>query len=189
MTALPPLPWDNHKLAPSDLGVNDLQRVYSGYQFAALREVEEEVGVRLDVSALRPWARWVTPAIEPKRYDTLFFLARWPADAAIQVDGKETVLHRWLTPSAALEANGRGDISLPPPTQVTLAELAAIGSTEALFAEVSSVPEIVPSLVSKDQALWLVLPGDPWHDAVPSRPWPAGLPTRAKISDAGIRFA
>src|SRR5215212_9465876 len=41
----------------------------------AVRETEEETGVRLDPGELLPWAHWVTPEFEPRRYDTYFFLA------------------------------------------------------------------------------------------------------------------
>src|SRR5438105_1907396 len=42
---------------------------------AGVREVEEECGVKLDVRGLKPFARWVTPEVEPKRFDARFFVA------------------------------------------------------------------------------------------------------------------
>ncbi|MCC6809237.1 MAG: NUDIX hydrolase [Deltaproteobacteria bacterium] len=190
VTALRRVPWTKHALRPADLGLNDEQRAYVAYLAAAAREVKEEVGLDVAIGSLVPWSRWITPVVEPKRYDTLFFLARVPPGADVQIDGDETVLHRWLTPAAAFEAQGRGEISLPPPTQVTLRELAGFASVDALFAAATQaeVPEVFPELVAKDDALWLVLPGDPWHSQKALRPWPDGLPTRAKV-DNGIRFA
>ena len=40
----------------------------------AVRETEEETGVVLDPDELRPWAHWITPEFEPRRYDTYFYV-------------------------------------------------------------------------------------------------------------------
>lgn len=181
-------PWTGHAQPVANLGLDE-QRAYAAYRAAALREVQEEVGVALVDSALVPWARWITPAIEPKRYDTLFFLARLPNDAVVETDGGETVMHRWLTPAAAFEAQEKGEITLPPPTQVTLRELMEHPSVGALFAAAKVVPEVFPELVERDGEHWLVLPGDPWLARPTARPWPAGMPTRANLSAGGpLRF-
>ena len=44
----------------------------------ALRETEEETGVRFDAADLQDWAHWITPELEPRRYDTQFFVAALP---------------------------------------------------------------------------------------------------------------
>ncbi|MBI5477314.1 MAG: NUDIX domain-containing protein, partial [Deltaproteobacteria bacterium] len=41
----------------------------------------QEAGLEPDVGRLHPWARFVTPSFEPKRFDARFFLAVVPADA------------------------------------------------------------------------------------------------------------
>ena len=61
-------------LDPGDHAEADLS-VDSGFRRAAVRELAEEVGVVLDVEALTFVSRWVTPAVFPKRYDTLFYVA------------------------------------------------------------------------------------------------------------------
>src|SRR3954451_15669395 len=51
----------------------------ASHRLAAVREVEEEVGVRLPgADALLPFSRWITPAQIKIRFDTHFFLARAP---------------------------------------------------------------------------------------------------------------
>ena len=39
----------------------------------AARELEEEVGVKVDPAMLRDVGRWLTPAFVPRRFDTCFF--------------------------------------------------------------------------------------------------------------------
>jgi len=78
----------------------------------------------LDLAALTPWRRWVTPVEEPRRYDTVFFLARAPDGQVADHDRVETVSARWTTAAAALEAHGRGDLPMIYPTVRTLEEVA-----------------------------------------------------------------
>jgi 8-oxo-dGTP pyrophosphatase MutT (NUDIX family) len=55
----------------------------------ALRETSEETGVVLTDTDLRPWAHWITPEIEPRRYDTTFFVAAMPDDQeAADISGR-----------------------------------------------------------------------------------------------------
>src|SRR3954447_16067243 len=57
------------------------------HRLAGVREVEEESAVRLPgPEALHPFSRWITPEAVKIRFDTHFFLARSPEDAAPRVD-------------------------------------------------------------------------------------------------------
>src|SRR3954453_14106201 len=63
------------------------------------RETEEEAGLALDdPDQLVPWSRWITPPQVNIRFDTWFFVARAPEDAAPKCDGEECVDLRWLRP-------------------------------------------------------------------------------------------
>ena len=58
---------------------------------AAMRELEEEAGIRLsDSTAPVPFSRWITPAQVKVRFDTWFF-ARGAAGARATCDGSECV--------------------------------------------------------------------------------------------------
>ena len=45
----------------------------AAYRRAAVRELMEEANVRIEPFHLEPFAHWVTPEIEIRRYDTRFF--------------------------------------------------------------------------------------------------------------------
>ncbi|HEY9289873.1 MAG TPA: NUDIX hydrolase [Microlunatus sp.] len=100
----------------------------------AARETEEETGVRLEPAALHPWAHWITPEIEPRRYDTFFYLAALPpGQDAADVSG-ETWKAEWRSPAALLTAADAAELALMPPTRSILIELAGFGSVESAIA-------------------------------------------------------
>lgn len=94
------------------------------YRRCAVRETEEETGVRLRAVDLVPWAYWITPEIEPRRYRTRFYLAALPAgQQAADVSG-EAWLAEWRSPADLLRAADVGELALMPPTRSVLIELA-----------------------------------------------------------------
>ena len=74
----------------------------------------------LRADLLRPWARWITPVVEPRRFDTRFFAAALPAGQRTRDVGGEASEVAWLAPAEALAAGNRREILLFPPTAVTL---------------------------------------------------------------------
>jgi 8-oxo-dGTP pyrophosphatase MutT (NUDIX family) len=135
---------------------------------AGLAGLLARLGVRLDTDRLRYWAWWVTPEVEPRRYDTRFFVAGLPADAAVTAHLAEAERERWLPPAEAA-----ADQALPmlPPTRYTLRDLAGFGSVaEALAAAAGRrVERILPVLDGAELAM-------PWGERYPV---PAPLPGAA----------
>jgi 8-oxo-dGTP pyrophosphatase MutT (NUDIX family) len=86
----------------------------------------------LDLDCLTYYSHWVTPTVEPRRYDTRFFIARAPADQVARYDRRETTDEQWITPADALAASKRGELQLIYPTIKTLSALAAFDSIDAL---------------------------------------------------------
>lgn len=90
------------------------------------------LGVRDDL--LAPWARWITPEFEPRRFDTYFFLAVLPAGQRTRDVSGEADRTAWLAPADAVAGHATGELPMLPPTVVTLRELSAYASIEDLLA-------------------------------------------------------
>ena len=113
----------------------------------------------LRADLLRPWSRWITPAVEPRRFDARFFAAALPPGQRTRDVGGEAAAVTWLAPGAAIEAGRRDEIALWPPTAVSLAELAACGDlATALDGPRELVPRI-PEVLIREGAVWLTVPG------------------------------
>jgi 8-oxo-dGTP pyrophosphatase MutT (NUDIX family) len=130
-----------------------------------LRHVIETERARLALDALVPFAHWVTPPLEVRRFDTWFFMARVPPRQRPVHDGHESVESGWFRPAVALAACIAGDIHLPPPTWTTLRELESFAATDDAMAWAAGriVAERQPILVETDGVREIFLPGDPRH--------------------------
>lgn len=83
---------------------------------------ERELVLRSDL--LRPWARWITPEFEPRRFDTYFFVAELPVEQETGWASGEADYQVWLPPAEALRRRAAGEIAMLPPTEVALRDLA-----------------------------------------------------------------
>jgi hypothetical protein len=117
----------------------------------------------LAIDELVPMAHWITPAIEPRRFDTRFFLTRVPVNQTPTHDTHETTESVWLTPRAALERDRTDDIILPLPTWRTLFELSPCATVAAAreYAIGKAIRAVEPQFVEEDGRQLFVLPGDP----------------------------
>ncbi len=118
------------------------------HRLAAVRELEEEAGVRISVEALTPFAHWVTPEVESKRFDTWFFVAAMPDGQTALHDGGEHSASLWVDPADAIAMAVGGDIALPPPTWVTLEALAGFATIDAVlrWARAAAIVRIQPRM-------------------------------------------
>lgn len=141
----------------------------------ALRSFLRERGLRLDLDALHPLSRWITPIAESRRYDTRFFVAIAPEGQTGAHDDHETMASFWATPTEVLRRWAIGEVQLAPPTHRTLDILASSTTTDDVLALArrASLDPICPRLVPQKEAdgetLALTLPGDPEHDVRESR--------------------
>lgn len=138
----------------------------------SLREVLEAEGLRAALDALVPFAHWLTPPMDVRRFDTRFFVARMPSDQTPAHDDTETTHGAWVTPADALDRCRRGETSLPVPTWTTLRELEAFATVDQAIASARRrrIHPCEPQLVERGERRWLVLPGDPLSSEPPHEP-------------------
>ena len=115
-------------------------------------------GLVLRSDLLRPWARWITPVTEERRYDTRFFAAALPAGQRARDVSGEADDAAWLEPAAALAAARRKEIFLLPPTAVTLGELDSCGRLPAALTIRRRITALIPEVYMADGAVWLTVP-------------------------------
>jgi 8-oxo-dGTP pyrophosphatase MutT (NUDIX family) len=126
----------------------------------SLAEMLARRGLALRADLLRPWAHWITPEIEERRYDTRFFVAALPDGQLTRDVSTESDRVMWVRPAEAAEAARRGDMPMMPPTVVTLTELAEYDSVSAVLAARRSIRPRLPEARLADDGVFLVLPED-----------------------------
>ena len=89
-----------------------------------LAEILRVERLALAFDALIPFAHWITPESQPKRFDTQFFLAAAPPDQVGAHDGLESVDSLWITPQRAVSQAAAGHYKLVFATQMNLLKLA-----------------------------------------------------------------
>ncbi len=161
-----PLVFPGGKVEAAD-GDPDREDLLELARRAAVRETQEEAGLRLEGGTLLPISRWITPAIAPKRFDTWFFLGSVERKREVVVDGSEIGAHRWLAPARALEMQRSGELSLAPPTFVTVHWLAAHERCEEAYRALSAAPLLTfrPRITTTDEGPCILYPGDAGYDS------------------------
>jgi 8-oxo-dGTP pyrophosphatase MutT (NUDIX family) len=116
-------------------------------------ELLADRGLVLRSDLLAPWARWLTPEFEPRRYDTYFFLARLPAAQLTRDVGGEAEHVLWGPPAAVAE------LPMLPPTLAVLRALSGYPTLDAaMTAERDVTTAIMPRADLGPEAARLVLP-------------------------------
>jgi 8-oxo-dGTP pyrophosphatase MutT (NUDIX family) len=134
---------------------------------AALRETEEEAGLRLPgPDALVAFSRWITPAQVKIRFDTWFFIARAPAGAEVRIDNAEVVDSIWVAPQDALDRGAREELTLVFPTIKHLEELAQFSSVDDALDQARSrrVLPVEPRVLIDGGVARVLMPGEPGYE-------------------------
>lgn len=118
----------------------------------------EQLVLRADL--VRPWANWITPPEEPRRYDTRFFVAALPVGQLADGVTTEAADVGWQTPAQAVADWQSGLRGLLPPTWVTLMEIAEHATVADALAAERRITAVVPRVVRDGAVLRVVLPGD-----------------------------
>jgi 8-oxo-dGTP pyrophosphatase MutT (NUDIX family) len=114
-------------------------------------------GLVLRADLLRPFAHWITPDVEPKRFDTRFFLAEMPAGQVCRDVGGEADERLWVRVKDSLD---RG-LVLMPPTHNSLRDLIPYDDVASALDDPREVTLVAPKLVvMPDDSVKFVVPGD-----------------------------
>lgn len=130
----------------------------------SLAELLERRGLMLRADLLRAWAHWITPEVEPRRFDTRFFVAALPEGQRTRDVGGEADRVVWIRPGDALDRERRGELSLLPPTIAALTGLAECADVAAVLraGEQREISPVLPKvLLGPDDSIRFVLPHDP----------------------------
>jgi 8-oxo-dGTP pyrophosphatase MutT (NUDIX family) len=121
-------------------------------------------GLVLRSDLLRPWAHWITPVIEAKRYDTRFFIAGIPPGQRARDASTEADRVAWLSPGDAVAQARAGEMALLPPTLVTLLELTAYGSVAEVLATERDITPRLPEAAIAEGGVYLMMPDELPYD-------------------------
>jgi 8-oxo-dGTP pyrophosphatase MutT (NUDIX family) len=112
--------------------------------------VLDRLGCRMDGAAVEYVAHWITPIVEPRRFDTRFFAAAVPEGAESLHHTREMSGAAWIAPAEALRRNREGALPMVFPTIKTLTALADFSTpTGALEAfRTREIKTILPTIVS-----------------------------------------
>ncbi|AKL67151.1 NUDIX hydrolase [Streptomyces goshikiensis] len=125
-------------------------------------------GLLLRSDLLGAWARWITPAFEPRRYDTWFFVAALPEGQRTRNASTEADRTVWIRPSDAARGYDEGELLMMPPTISTLRSLEPYESAaEALTGAVAQdLTPVLAQAALEDGEVVLSWPG---HDEFTKR--------------------
>ena len=105
----------------------------------------EELSLAAD--RLRPFDHWITPSVEPRRYDTRFFLAALPVGQEPDDQTTEVDLTMWARPVDLLADFRAGHSMLLPPTWTQLRHLSEFPDVAAALAAERTISPIEPEII------------------------------------------
>ncbi len=138
-----------------------------------LRQIAEQEQLKLATDRIVYWSHWITPAGQPRRYDTRFFAALAPASQTAAHDDWELTDSAWVTPVEALDKGAAREWMIIFPTVKNLIQLGEHKTAEAAIQAaraISNHPANQPKVLEADGNAQVVLPGDKGYDEAPDVP-------------------
>ena len=112
----------------ADRGQGEVERAKA----AAIRETMEETGLDISGADMATLSCWIPPVQEKRRFSTWFFIVRAP-DAPVKIDQGEIHDYRWVCPHEFLAPVPTPDITIMPPTYVSLKTLTQFSTVDAVY--------------------------------------------------------
>jgi 8-oxo-dGTP pyrophosphatase MutT (NUDIX family) len=114
--------------------------------------------------ALAHFAHWITPTLNPKRFDTHFFLASVPEGHAGRHGGRESVDSIWITPEDAVADSTKWTVVFP--TKLNLLKLAKSRTVADAIAAARAKPPVTvePLIEQRADGQYLCIRNDAGYD-------------------------
>ncbi len=131
-------------------------------------DVVSSLDAYLDLDALTVFARWITPSMMPKRFDTWFYAVNAPAEQVAACDGHETVDAEWIAPSEVLRLAAAGERKVIFPTRMNVQLLAEAASAADAVARAAArtLVTVEPQMEKRESGRVLVLPSNAGYGEV-----------------------
>ena len=125
-----------------------------------MREIVAAEDIELACDLLVPFAHWVTPEGQRRRFDTHFFLAAAPERVTARHDGTESVDSVWIRPADALADGEAERRTVIFPTRMNLAKLSRDDSVQATLetARNTAVVTVLPKVRKVDGGRLMQIP-------------------------------
>lgn len=121
-----------------ELGLELQSALHRGDDFTGLIEAH---GLRIDLDSLTPFARWMPAFKQPRKFDTMFFLAPAPmGDWPPRPQEGECVAAEWASPAELVRRIDHGEASAIFPTKRNLERLAQHATIEAALYDARNHP-------------------------------------------------
>ncbi|MEK7264832.1 MAG: NUDIX hydrolase [Pseudomonadota bacterium] len=116
--------------------------------------------LRLACDALHLFSHWVAPPGLHRRFDTLFFAARFPQGQVVLEDGNEATDALWISPQRALDARATGERKIIFPTACNLGLLSQSKSVQETFDSAArrDIPPVTPIVIKRGGKPFLQIP-------------------------------
>lgn len=134
----------------------------------AFLDVIRRENLVLALDELAIFARWITPAMMPKRFDTFFYAVAAPPHQVASCDGREAVDAEWIAPRQALQLAESGQRTIIFPTRMNLQLLAEANSASNAIERANQRPHVpvLPEVVERDGRRLLTIPANAGYGEV-----------------------
>ncbi len=105
-------------------------------RIAGCRETLEETSLTLNPEDLISLSLWIPPTQEKRRFSTHFFIAKAP-NAPVIIDDGEIHDYQWIKPKTVIEKTPHSDMSIMPPTYISLLALSVFDGVDAALSHIS----------------------------------------------------
>ena len=136
-------------------------------RIAAVRECQEECGLTLQPEQLVHFAHWTTPEDQKRRFATWFFVAAVPEQQSeVVIDDGEIHEFQWLSPGHALARHRDGELSMMPPTYMSLKLLQGFSNAAEALSGLrdSEAFSVTPRVAREGETFVLLYPGDAGYE-------------------------